>query len=360
MDSTVTVERIRRRLADSGVGAFAVCDPCNIAYVTGFDGVFDEEPAHIAVVDASQLVLLTDARYIEAATAAAQGGAWEVRRVAESLWADVSALTENHAKVAVEDTVPYRIFVEAGRVLSADLEMVTEWVETLRIAKSDDEIARINAAVHLTDLAFEHIVGRVTTGVTERHLALELEYFMRANGSDGLAFPPIVASGPNSALPHAMPTERTLQSGDFLKMDFGARVDGYCADMTRTVVVGRASDRQREIYATVLAANRAGIAAVREGQPAYAVDAAARSVIEAAGYGAAFTHSLGHGVGRQVHELPSVSARSTARLAAASVVTIEPGIYLEGFGGVRIEDSVVVEPHGARVLTTSTKELLEL
>ncbi len=183
---------------------------------------------------------------------------------------------------------------------------------------------------------------------------------MRLHGSEGVAFPPIVASGPKSALPHAHPGSRKIARGDFLKMDFGARVGGYCSDMTRTVAIGVASARQREIYETVLAANLAGIAAVRPGLAGREIDAVARAVIDAAGFAENFGHGLGHGVGLEVHELPGLGARSTAAVPLGSVVTIEPGVYVPGFGGVRIEDLVVVEAAGARVLTRSTKELIEL
>jgi Xaa-Pro aminopeptidase len=200
----------------------------------------------------------------------------------------------------------------------------------------------------------------VRAGVTERHIALELEFFMRREGSEGVAFDPIVASGPNSALPHAKVTDRVLATGDFVKMDFGARIGGYCADMTRTVIIGTASTRQVEIYEAVLSANLAGIEAVEAGRPGRSIDATARAVIESAGMGSLFGHGLGHGVGREVHELPGVGPRSSKAVPLGSVITIEPGVYVEGFGGVRIEDLIVVERSGARVLSRSPKNLIEL
>jgi Xaa-Pro aminopeptidase len=191
-------------------------------------------------------------------------------------------------------------------------------------------------------------------------VALELEFFMRRAGSEGVAFAPIVASGPNSARPHATPSERALSDGDFVVLDFGARVGGYCADMTRTVVIGSASERHREIYDAVLTANAAGAAAVRADSLGSEIDAAARAVIVERGFGEYFGHGLGHGVGREVHELPGLGPRSTLPVPLGSVVTIEPGIYVPGFGGVRIEDLATVEAGGARILTRSTKSLLEL
>jgi len=192
-------------------------------------------------------------------------------------------------------------------------------------------------------------------------VALELEFYMRSTGSDGLAFEPIVASGPNSSRPHAGVTMREIEAGDILTMDFGARVDGYCSDMTRTVVVGaRAGDKQREIYDAVLAANLAGIAAVRTGVRARDVDAAARDLLAGMRLAEHFGHSLGHGVGLFVHEEPRVSSISEDILRTGSVITIEPGVYLEGLLGVRIEDLVAVEEDGARVLSRSPKDLIEI
>ncbi|MDR3685741.1 MAG: M24 family metallopeptidase, partial [Coriobacteriia bacterium] len=220
---------------------------------------------------------------------------------------------------------------------------------------------RIDAAQQITDAAFDHLLaGVLRPGVSERDVALELEFFMRRAGSQGVAFDPIVASGPNAAKPHANPSERLLTEGDFVVLDFGARVGGYCADMTRTVVIGSSSDRHREIYDAVLTANAAGTAAVCPERTGSEIDRAAREVIAQRGFGEYFGHGLGHGVGLEIHELPGLGPRSELRVPLGSVVTVEPGIYVPGFGGVRIEDLVVVDESGARVLTRSTKDLLEL
>ncbi|MDY0088554.1 MAG: M24 family metallopeptidase, partial [Coriobacteriia bacterium] len=212
----------------------------------------------------------------------------------------------------------------------------------------------------ITDRGFEHICGYLRPGVTEREIAIELESFMRREGSEGVAFPSIVASGPNSALPHAHATSRAIESGDFVTMDFGARAGGYCADMTRTLVLGTASSRQREVYEAVLAAQLAGIEAVQPDRAGKDIDAAARAVLIDAGLGEYFVHGLGHGVGLEVHELPGVGMFSEEPVRLGSVVTMEPGVYIESFGGVRIEDSVVVQDDGARVLPQSPKTLIEL
>jgi Xaa-Pro aminopeptidase len=243
---------------------------------------------------------------------------------------------------------------------SGKVEALEGWIDRLRSVKEAEEIERISAAATLTDRAFEHILGRLTTGVRECDVALELEVFMRSNGSDGIAFPPIVASGPNSSKPHARVTDRELTVGDFLTLDFGARVDGYCSDMTRTVVVGSATDRQHEVYQAVADAQQAAIAGARPGMTGIAIDALARDSLGRSGLAEHFGHGLGHGVGLEVHESPSVGPRGVDPVPAGAVVTIEPGVYIAGFGGVRIEDLVVMEHDRCRLLSNAPRHLIEV
>jgi Xaa-Pro aminopeptidase len=242
-----------------------------------------------------------------------------------------------------------------GRVL-----VVEHLIEDLRQVKETAEIEAIERAAALTDAAFDHILGFVRAGMREVDVAVELEGFMRLSGSEGLAFDAIVASGPNSARPHAGVTDRVIGDGEFLKLDFGARVSGYCADMTRTVVVGRATAEHRRIYDAVLEANEAAIAGARAGMAGRDIDAIARTLLTARGFGENFGHGLGHGVGLAVHELPSVGRSARAAVRSGSVITIEPGVYLPGFGGVRIEDLVVVEDGGVRLLSHSPKQLIQV
>jgi len=340
----------------------AITRVSNVAYITGFEHLFDDEEAHVALVTSDSAVLFTDSRYSEAAQVAAEATPWEIVVVRDEIRRAVCTRARelSAARLCVESSIAHSAFEAYSAAFDGAVEAVSDWVETIRCVKQPEEIDRIATAQRLTDRAFEHIVGVVAPGSSERDIALEIEFFMRREGSDGVAFSPIVASGPNSAMPHAKVTDRVLERGDFVKMDFGARVDGYCADMTRTVVLGPASERQREIYDAVLAANTAGIAAVRPGASGKAVDGAARAIIDARGFGGYFTHGLGHGVGMDVHEQPRVGPRAAETLQAGSVVTIEPGIYIGGYGGVRIEDLVVVEEGGPRVLTTSPKSLIEV
>jgi Xaa-Pro aminopeptidase/Xaa-Pro dipeptidase len=233
-------------------------------------------------------------------------------------------------------------------------------VEELREVKDDGEIASIAEAARLSSETFDELLGRLRPGMTEREVAIELEVGMRRRGAEGLAFDSIVAFGEQAAEPHHRPGDRPLRRGDLIKLDFGARVDGYCSDMTRTVVLGPASKRQRDVYEVVRRAQEAGLATLRAGTSGAAVDRACREVIAQAGLGDAFSHPAGHGIGLETHEAPRVRVGANGRISTGTPVTVEPGVYLPGFGGVRIEDLAVVRPGGHDVLTTATKELLEL
>lgn len=353
---------LRRILSDDEIPAMLVTGVSNMRYLTGFDGVFDDGINAACLVTSEHARFYTDARYSEAARAAAEGTPWTVRQTSGSMYVDIcrELQSEGVAQLALESSVPYGRFKFISEQFVGSVRVTDGLVEGIRQVKEAAEIERIQEAARLTDAAFEHILGYVRAGLTEREVALELEFWMRKNGSEGVAFAPIVASGPNSSRPHATVSDRVIEPGDFLKLDFGACVDGYRADMTRTIVVGRADERQQEVYAAVLAANQAGLAAVRGGVAARDVDAAARSVLTERGFGERFTHGLGHGVGLDIHELPTLNAESRDQLRTGAVVTIEPGVYLEGAFGVRIEDLVVVEEAGCRVLTRSPKELIQL
>ncbi|PKQ19959.1 MAG: Xaa-Pro dipeptidase [Actinobacteria bacterium HGW-Actinobacteria-6] len=353
---------LRKRLSDDGIQAVLLTGVSNMRYLTGFDDVFDPMINAACLVTSEFARFYTDHRYSEAAEQAAEGTPWSVRIPAESLYIDACAeLHEDGiSELGLEASVPYGRFKFISEQFVGGVRVLDHLVEDLRQVKESHELDRVEAAARLTDRAFDHILGFVGPGKSEREIALELEFFMRTNGSDDVAFDPIVASGPNSARPHASVSDRIMGDGEFLKLDFGARIDGYCSDMTRTMVIGKASDRHREIYSAVLAANRAGVAAVRAGVPCKDVDAAARRVLEDLGFAEYFTHGLGHGVGLDIHEMPTLGRRSHDSLRVGSVVTIEPGVYMPGFGGVRIEDLLAVEEAGGRVLSASPRELIEI
>jgi Xaa-Pro aminopeptidase len=251
------------------------------------------------------------------------------------------------------------------RKLTTDLEGIElrpteDVVEILRQVKDEGEIDLIRAACDIVDRAFEFILTLVRPGIPERDLATEIEYFMKKAGSEKEAFDTIVASGARSALPHGRASEKLLAAGDFVTFDYGARVGGYHSDITRTVVLGTATDRQREVYQVVLDAQQAALAALRPGMTGKEADLVARDLIAARGYGDAFGHGLGHSLGRHVHDGGGLSQRIDMTLAAGMVLTVEPGIYFEDWGGVRIEDDVVLRETGAEILTHAPKELIEI
>lgn len=353
---------VRRRIADEGLPALVVTDISNVRYLTGFENVFDDDANVACLVTAEIARVYTDARYSEASEEAAAGTPWALKVPAESLY--VAMCSELAAggvqKVGLESSVPYGRFRFISEKFGGQVLVVDQWIEEIRQVKEAAEIERIAAAAELTDRTFEHLLGSIAPGVREWEIALEIEVFMRRHGAEDVAFPPIVASGPNSSRPHARVTGRELEVGDLLTIDMGALVDGYCSDMTRTIVLGNADSRQRELYNAVLEANMAGIAAARAGVPGMDIDAAARAVLGGKGFGEFFTHGLGHGVGCQVHELPNVGPRGRESVPVGSVLTIEPGAYVPGFGGVRIEDLVVIDEAGCRVLSRSPKELIEV
>jgi Xaa-Pro aminopeptidase len=331
----------------------------NIRYLTGFSG-----SSALLVVSQRDAVLITDFRY-QTQVADEVGDMARIVIEPSSLW---TGLWQQLAQLSGLQVLGF----ETAHILHRDFQRLNEagsrwqWrptadlVETLRERKDPTEIACIAKAADVATSALERTLPQVHAGLTELAVAGILERELRNAGSEGFAFPSIVASGPRSALPHAHSSARELESGDFLLMDFGAVVDGYCSDLTRTVVIGRASDEHRAVYDIVRVANQLGAAGVRAGITGRDADALARDYIERAGFGPLFGHSLGHGIGLEVHEAPRLARTSEGVLAEGAVVTIEPGLYRPGWGGVRIEDDVVLDASGPRLLTNFPRELIEL
>ena len=347
------VSRLRALLRRSGLEAFLILDLKNIRYLTGFTG-----SDGALVVGAGKPVLLVDGRYTTQARKQAPG-----TRVV--LYRDkVSGIAEALSAGGVEH-VGFEPAVATVELLSS-LRRKSKQVRwkplqrelgAIRAVKDPGEITQIRRAIRIAAGALGSTLGRIRPGVCERDIAVELEYTMRSMGAEAPAFDTIIASGPNSALPHARPGSRKIRPGDFVVIDYGAVWRGYHSDETCTFAVGSAGRRHERIYAVVKEAHDRALEAVRPGVACRDVDAAARGVIEKAGYGPLFSHGTGHGVGLDVHEAPRLSTLSDAVLEKGMVITIEPGIYLPGFGGVRIEDTVLVEKGGARVLTEFSKEL---
>ena len=331
----------------------------NIRYLTGFSG-----SSALLVVTPRDVVFITDFRY-QTQVAEEVGDVARVSIEASSLW---TGLWQHLTTLA-----PVRVLgFETAHIQHRDFQRLMEagsrwqWrptvdlVETLRERKDEGEIARIADAAGVATRALGRTLPDVHVGMTELQVAGVLEKALRDEGSEGFPFPSIIASGPRSAFPHARSSSRSIERGDFLLMDFGAEVGGYCSDMTRTVVVGRASDEHRTVYDVVRVANERGATGVRAGMTGRDADAIARQYIERAGYGDLFGHSLGHGIGLEVHEAPRLAKTAEGALPEGAVVTIEPGVYRPGWGGVRIEDDVVLAADGPHVLTTFPRELLEL
>ena len=351
------LEAVREAAADSGVGAALVSYLPHIRWACGFSG-----SNGLLLVREERAVLVTDGRYRAQATDEVRGA--EVVIASGQL---APALTEAAAfqglgRVAVQAD---RLTVDRmGQIREAAPDVEWEPVNALLseavARKRDEEVASIRRAQAITDRVFEDILALIRPGTSERELAAEIIYRHRRLGAERESFEPIVASGPNAALPHARPTDRRIQPGELVLLDFGCVVDGYASDMTRTVAVGEPGDEARRVYDIVLQAQAAGLEALEPGRSGREVDEAARRVIRDAGYGPAFSHSLGHGVGMDVHEWPRLSAQVDHVLPVGAVVTVEPGIYLPGRLGVRIEDLVYLGAAGKENLTRSTKALLVL
>jgi Xaa-Pro aminopeptidase len=355
MDYEGRIGRLRDAVSKAGVDGLLVTNLTNVRYLCGFSGSNGQ-----MLVTPSAAVFFTDPRYRARAGQLVEGADVIVYDafLHESLAPALQ--TAGVAKVGIEATtmtVAQRDQL-AGKLSGVELSPTKNLVEELRRRKEPEEVSLLREAVRIGDEAFTWVLDRLGPGRTEREIALDLEVEMRRRGADSISFDPIVGSGPLSAHIHHTPSDRELASGDLVLLDFGARWGGYCSDLTRTVVLGSAGDHAKEVYATVLASQAAGIDALGPGVTGVAVDAAARSVIDDAGYGQTFGHGLGHGVGLDIHEQPRLHKTSEDTLAAADVVTVEPGVYETGIGGIRIEDCVLVTEGGSEVLGKSPKDTL--
>ena len=346
-------DRLAERLAERGLDALLVTDLVNVRYLSGFTGTNG-----LCIVGAAEeRIFLTDFRYVERAAAEVEG--FDRLRGSRDLLGD--AAERLAGCVGFDDA---HLSVRAHRKLS---ELVAErgvglvpaggLVEELRAVKEPAELEAMRAAAALADGAYEYLAERGLVGRAEREVALDLERELRERGAEGPAFPTIVAAGANGALPHAEPGRETIPANVLVVVDMGAMVDGYCSDCTRTFATGPLDDASTEVYELVLRAQQAALGAVRAGVDARGVDAVARELIAEAGHGERFGHGLGHGVGLEVHESPTLSPRAEGELAAGNTVTVEPGVYLPGEFGVRIEDLVVVTDGGCEVLSGFPKTL---
>ena len=349
-------ERVVEELRDRELDALVVTELANVRYLTGFTGTNGA-----AVVGDGRRVFLTDFRYLS--QSAEQVPDWDREIASNDLLAGVARVLGDGGAVRVgydDATMSVRSHERLRELLGEDVELVGAGglVEELRAIKDPKEIERIRAAARLADAALREVLERGLRGRTEREVALDLEFTQRRLGAEAVSFPPIVAAGQHGALPHAAPRDDQIPAGTLVVVDWGCVLDGYASDCTRTFATGELDTRDREIYELVAHAQEEALAAVRPGPTGRDVDAVARDIISAAGHAEHFGHGLGHGVGLEVHEGPRLATSSTATLEAGNVVTVEPGVYVPGAVGVRIEDLVAVTPDGHDVLSGYTKELV--
>jgi len=352
------LDRLRDAMAQKGVDGLLVSDPTNIAWLTGFTGTFAR-----VIVTQSDTLFVTDSRYTIQAEEQVSG--FPLESFASPVNGD-TFVGEQARKMGVSQlgfeaaTTTYAAYENmAAKMSHVTLTPAPDLFGQLRMIKTPEEVATIRKACAIADACFGHLTRLIRPGLTEYDLQIELEFYLRRAGA-GIAFEPIVVSGERSARPHGKASDKPLETGDFLTMDFGANVDGYNSDLTRTVVVGEATDRHREIYGQVLLAEMAAIDFMKPGVKASEVDALARRILDEKGLAQYFGHGLGHGLGRVVHDTGRMNATSEDVLAPGQIWTVEPGVYIPGFGGVRIEDDVVVTETGVDILTASPKELLVL
>ena len=350
------IARIREELNKRSLDALLITDEKNQRYAAGFpftDGA--------VLVGKEKAFLITDSRYIEAAQQQAEGAEVRLFDRAHPLTMKIKeALGEIGAeKIAAEDqSLCHAAFIGWEKKLGTELEGVGDLFAVLRAVKTEEEIASMIHAQRISEAALDEVLHIIKPGMTEREVAAELVYRMLRHGSEGNSFDPIVVTGAKTSMPHGVPGDKVIRTGDFVTMDFGCLKDGYCSDMTRTVAVGSATDEMKNVYHTVLKAQLAGIAAARAGVLGKDIDAAARKVITDAGYGEYFGHGFGHCLGLEIHEPPIAGPTGNLPLPAGSLSSAEPGIYLPGRFGVRIEDVMIIREDHAEVITKAPKSEL--
>lgn len=350
------VEKLRIVMKKDNLGALVITNSFNIRYMTGFTGT-----SGVVLITESKALFITDFRYTQ--QAADEAPLFEIIEHKQGIIKEIASQVKSLGikRLGFEKTnLTYAIFEEYQKEISAELVPTEGLVEKLRLIKTDEEITILKEAAKIADAAFEHILTVIKPGVKEIDVSNELEFFMRKQGATSSSFDIIVASGYRSALPHGVASDKKIENGELVTLDFGALYKGYCSDITRTVAVGEISEELHTIYDTVLQAQLNGVEGIKAGITAMEADALTRDYITEKGYGKYFGHSTGHGLGLEVHESPGLSFRSNEILEEGMVVTVEPGIYVPNVGGCRIEDDIIVTKDGNMKLNHSTKELIIL
>ncbi len=352
------LEKVYQIMNKLNCEAVLISNRHSMRYITGYCG-----DTGIVVITKSDKVIFTDFRYVYQAQAQAQG--FEVKDIEQVGYAKSIAKFLKKLEVTRvafdENETSYSTYSNyLSEFGSISLIPYSNQFDQLRMVKTEEELEYIKQAEHIGDIVFTKILEEIKPGVTELEIAAKIEYLLKTNGAEGISFDPIVASGINSSMPHAVPSHKKIEVGDFVTLDFGCIYHGYCSDMTRTIVVGKASEEQKKIYNTVLKAQLCVLEQLKAGMQGKAVDKIARDIIYDAGYEGCFGHGLGHSVGLFIHESPRASMKAEEIIGENMTLTVEPGIYVKDFGGVRIEDLVVVTKDGCINFTNSPKELIEL
>lgn len=333
--------------------AFLITKPENIRYLSNFTSGGDAR----LLVSSTEKYIFTDGRYLEQAKRECPD--WELIRVNGAGLDSLASICDKYNSLLIEGHhVTYELYQQLAAEVKTPLIPVVEAVEKLRAVKDDQELELIRQAAKIGDIVFTRICQEIQVGVSERHIANRIAYILKEEGCNGESFETIAVAGENAALPHGKPGDRLLQRGDMLTLDFGGFYKGYAGDMTRTVVLGEASPKLKDIYQRVLEAQELGVATVKSGLKCREIDRQVRQRLADYGLDQYFVHGTGHGVGLEIHEMPTLSSRAEAVLEENMVVTVEPGIYMPGWGGIRIEDSVIVKNGGCEVITRSDKELI--
>ncbi len=363
MKAAARISRTRSMLAEKGLDALIVRDTADLMWLTGFERLFDSEQAHVAVISDERCAIHTDSRYSTAMRACAQQeGLWDVDdercSVASYVRAQVAKTSSSRPRVGIDADTPLSLYRQLCEGLpNVEFVEMSRAILALRAVKEPAEIELMKKAQDIASRSFLQLLEFIRPGMTEREVSLEFEIAMRKNGADELAFANIVASGPNSANPHAVPSNRRLSKGDLVVIDFGARVDGYRSDTTRTICIGEPSDEQVRIYNAVRRANEAVQVQLKAGVTGAQMHKLAEEILAEEGFAGKMGHSLGHGVGIDIHELPLLAPSYDKKLEEGSVVTDEPGIYIAGENGVRIEDCGAVTSDGYVNFCSLTHEL---